>query len=229
MSDRPTLILVPAMPCDGDLYAAQIEACADLVDAQVMILDASDMAANAARLLASAPPRFLLAGTAFGGALALEVAATAPERIAGLWLMNCNPGAHPDPDEVLQMQRRVEAGDYEGVLAELAQLVVGDTDVVARQRFLAMARRAGSDRFLRQNRAAGSRRDHWPKLPRLAIPTLLLWGAQDRLVPLAIGQRLAAEIPTAKLVALPDAHHLPTLQQPTLVNVALRSWLTEIL
>lgn len=229
MPDRPVLILIPAMPCDADLYAAQVAGLADLVEPRVMVLDEPTMGESAAALLAAAPAHFLLAGTAYGGALALEIAARAPDRIGGLWLMNCNPGAHPDPMEAQEMSARIETGSYEDVLADLGQAVVGSTNDMARQAFLAMARRAGPGRLLRQNQAAAGRSDHWARLGWIKVPTLLLWGAADSLVPLAIGERMAALMPSADFVSLPDCHHLPTLEQPAAVTQAARIWLGRCL
>ncbi len=229
MPDHPVLFLIPAMPCDADLYAAQVAGLADLVEPRVMVLDEPTMAESAAALLAAAPARFLLGGTAYGGALALEIAMQAPDRIEGLWLMNCNPGNHPDPEEAQEMSARIKAGSHEDVLAELAQAVVGSTNAVAREAFLTMARRAGPDRLLRQNQAAAGRKDHWVHLGRIKVPTLLLWGAADSLVPLAIGERMAALMPSADFVSLADCHHLPTLEQPAAATQAARTWLGRCL
>jgi pimeloyl-ACP methyl ester carboxylesterase len=99
---RPTLILLPALPCGADFYASQVDALFDLVDPKIMVLEEASLAASAAALLAAAPANFFLAGTAYGGCLAIEIAVTAPERIAGLWLMNCNPGRIP----ILRVQGR---------------------------------------------------------------------------------------------------------------------------
>jgi len=52
------------------------------------------------------------------------------------------------------------------------------------------------------------------KLDQITIPTLVVWGAEDQLVPLADGQDYAAKIPHAKLVVVPQSGHSPATEQP---------------
>lgn len=51
----------------------------------------------------------------------------------------------------------------------------------------------------------------------IRAPTLILWGANDALVPVAQGQRLVREIAGAELVVLPDRAHSPQLEDPEAV------------
>jgi pimeloyl-ACP methyl ester carboxylesterase len=194
-----------------------------------MALEEASLAASAEAVLASAPPRFFLAGTAYGGCLALEVAVTAPERIAGLWLMNCSPGPHPDPEEAAQLHSRVRVGAFREIMEEWAEIIVDPRATAARDRFLKMALAAGPERFLRQHDAAALRRDHWAQLGGIESPTLLLWGEEDRFVPATVGRRMAAAMPAARYIGLPGCRHLPPLEKPALTNQAARSWLTDVL
>lgn len=52
------------------------------------------------------------------------------------------------------------------------------------------------------------------KLASIAIPTLVVWGGDDQIVPLADGKDYAAKIPGAKLVIIPDCGHAPSLEKP---------------
>lgn len=52
------------------------------------------------------------------------------------------------------------------------------------------------------------------RYPELKIPTLLLWGNTDRVVPLAIGRRLEEELPDARLVVLPSCGHVAPEERP---------------
>jgi pimeloyl-ACP methyl ester carboxylesterase len=53
-----------------------------------------------------------------------------------------------------------------------------------------------------------------PELPRLATPTLFLWGDRDALGPPSLGREMAALMPNARAEAVPDAGHLVWLDQP---------------
>jgi len=48
----------------------------------------------------------------------------------------------------------------------------------------------------------------------IPIPTLLLWGDADAIVPLAVGERLAREIPRARLAVLANCGHMPQEEMP---------------
>ena len=47
------------------------------------------------------------------------------------------------------------------------------------------------------------------RLGGVTIPTLVVWGQHDRLIPLPLGERFAREIPGARLVVVPDTGHAP--------------------
>jgi pimeloyl-ACP methyl ester carboxylesterase len=59
---------------------------------------------------------------------------------------------------------------------------------------------------------------HDPSLPerldRIAAPTLLLWGAEDRLIPIAHAERYRASIREATLKTIPRCGHLPVIERP---------------
>lgn len=52
------------------------------------------------------------------------------------------------------------------------------------------------------------------KLQGITIPTLVVWGGNDAVVPLADGRDYAAKIPKAKLVIVPECGHAPSLEKP---------------
>jgi pimeloyl-ACP methyl ester carboxylesterase len=59
----------------------------------------------------------------------------------------------------------------------------------------------------------------------LALPTLILWGEVDAWIPLEQGKRLAALIPNAHLIAVPDAGHLLQEDAPEAIIAALLGFL----
>ncbi|MFB3048840.1 MAG: alpha/beta fold hydrolase, partial [Acidimicrobiia bacterium] len=91
---------------------------------------------------------------------------------------------------------------------------------------LDMAARVGSERFLTQNAAQTTRPDNRHVLPTIGAPTLVLCGREERVCPVSVHEQLAAAIPGARLVVVPQAGHLSTIDQPDLVTQAMRSWLT---
>lgn len=55
-------------------------------------------------------------------------------------------------------------------------------------------------------------------LPHIAVPTLLLWGEQDRRSPIEVARQLYGAIPNAQLAVIPNAGHLSNMEQPRLFN-----------
>ena len=61
-------------------------------------------------------------------------------------------------------------------------------------------------------------------LPRIAVPTLLLWGEHDARSPLAVARDFQVAIPDGELVVIPDAGHMSNLERPEQVNDAVRAF-----
>lgn len=66
---------------------------------------------------------------------------------------------------------------------------------------------------------------HW--LHRIDVPTLVVWGERDGIVPRAVGEAYAAGIPGAQLQILPKAAHLPLLEQPAELAALIKPFLSE--
>lgn len=221
------IIFLPAMPCDERMYSDQVEGLKDLVSTSVQVLAHATLAKSAESLLATTSDAFILAGTAYGGCLAMEVLAQAPDRVRGLWLMNCHPGVHPNPDLVRTTSRRIRSREHQRVIAEFADNAIPADDVASRAAFVQMALDAGPDLFARQSDATLTRSDRWPTLASCKIPTLLLWGSVDRFVPVDVGRRIAPLMPHAHFASLEGCGHFPTLERPSLCTEIARQWLGE--
>ena len=61
-------------------------------------------------------------------------------------------------------------------------------------------------------------------LPRIAVPTLLVWGELDARSPLSVARQFEQAIADATLVVIPGAGHVSQLEQPDLVNAAVREF-----
>jgi 3-oxoadipate enol-lactonase len=72
------------------------------------------------------------------------------------------------------------------------------------------------------------RPDSTPTLAQINIPTLLLPGADDPIVPLVEAQAMYAAISGARMQVIPDAGHLPNLENPAAFNQALSKFLEKI-
>ena len=62
---------------------------------------------------------------------------------------------------------------------------------------------------------------------KLAVPTMVLWGAKDSITPIAQGQDLVRLIPGARLEVLPMAGHIPAIEDERTFNSALLEFLRD--
>ena len=217
-------VLIPALLCNQGLYADLIEHLGDAVSAHVLMSPKPTLEESAADILARAPEKFVLVGTSYGGNLALEIALTAPDRIQALWLMGCDPAPAPEgrPDLVAAL-----AATPDAVIDMLAARVAHPDHTEAAATFKAMARTVGAPTGALQATALGVRKDATPSLGTLTMPALILWGADDALVPVAIGQSLADALPHAHFHTLPHCGHLPTLEKPAETASLFRTFLEQ--
>jgi pimeloyl-ACP methyl ester carboxylesterase len=65
------------------------------------------------------------------------------------------------------------------------------------------------------------------RYPEIEAPTLVMWGRQDRVVPLSVGQRLADAMPNARLHVLEECGHLPMEEWPDESFAVLAGFLND--
>jgi pimeloyl-ACP methyl ester carboxylesterase len=225
------LLLLPGFLCDEDLWRDQLTGLADVADGRVADLGHGDsIAALARQVLATAPPRFALAGFSFGGYVAQEIARQAPQRIERLALLDTS--FHADTPERIAQRRAANKsvslpGEFRGMTEQLLPSFIAaehlhDTALV--QRINAMTLRQGREVFVRQN--AMRREDGAAVLRGLACPVLVLCGRHDVLTPPALHREMAALMPQADLVVVEDSGHMSPMEQPAAVTRAMRQWLS---
>lgn len=219
MSGLP-IVFVPGLMCTGRIYQHQVE---HLGQGRAVLLanhwSHDSMAAIAASILAVAPDRFALAGTSMGGYIAFEILRQAPERVEKLILMSTS--ARPDLPERSQGRRQQVAwtqrnGLYAGTLASFPPLVhpARHEDLPLRNTFVEMALSIGVEGFARQIEAIIGRKDSRADLPGIAVPTLVVVGADDQLIPPEHGQEIAAGIPDARFERVEHCGHMGMIEMP---------------
>ena len=172
------------------------------------------------------PPRSVLVGNSLGGRVAVGVAELAPERVEGLVLV-APAGLTPPATWLAALPKfripgeSVEPKGYrELALAQVFGRPLDDP----RTRPLAERERKALDRvpfaaFLKGSaRCLTEMSRAVPDEARLKAlgPKVkgLLWGRQDRLIPLGVSERLTALWPSARFEILEDSGHVPQLETP---------------
>jgi pimeloyl-ACP methyl ester carboxylesterase len=231
MAESLPIVLVPGLNCSPRLYAPQMPELWRF--GQVAVADHTrddTIAAIAGRILGSAPPRFALAGLSMGGYIVLEIVRQAAGRVARLALLDT--GARADAPEASAKRHTnialAEAGRFEDVIGPQFPLYVHPSragDAALKAEYLAMCRDVGPQAYVRQQKAILSRVDSRPLLPTIRCPTLVLVGEQDAATPPALSEEMAAAIPGARLVIVPECGHLSTMERPQAVTKELVAWM----
>ena len=229
----PPLVLLPGMMCDARLFAPQVAAIHDRAIQVAPIAGADAVSRIAELVLRDAPPRFALAGLSMGGIVAMELMAQAPERIAGLCLMDTNPKAESEAIAAARrpQMERVHAGGLRAVMqGEMKPnyLAEGPERGSILDLCMAMAEALGPETFLRQSRALIGRADRQEVLRQITVPTLILCGREDALCPVHRHELMHDLVAGSSLVVIDGAGHLPTLERPQATNAALQDWLAEV-
>lgn len=230
---KAPLILLPGMMCDARLFAPQIGPLSALGPVSVADLGGADSIAALARgIWHTAPPRAALAGLSMGGIVAMEMLRQAPERVAGLALMDTNPLAETDEAKARRNPQmdKARAGRLDAVMRdEMKPNYL--TDGPRRDEILAlcmeMALDLGPEVFCRQSRALRDRPDQTGTLAAYHGPALILCGRDDALCPVARHELMHGLMPGSRLTVIEGAGHLPTLEQPDQTTAALMRWREE--
>jgi pimeloyl-ACP methyl ester carboxylesterase len=147
-------------------------------------------------------------GHSFGGQVSIQLAATSPDRVGKLVLV-CSAGIRTKPALATRLKRTAARlgkwlAVYGGWLGEKLRAQI--------------YRRVQSQDYanagpLRSTLVRVINEDLARLLPLVTSPTLLVWGEQDRDVPLAAAQVMARLVPAAQLVVLENAGHFAYLDQ----------------
>jgi pimeloyl-ACP methyl ester carboxylesterase len=170
--------------------------------------------------------RAVLVGNSLGGSVALMAAEANPERVQALVLLD--PAAYRDG---------ALSGRWFWDVPGLAEVVTGilpartiakiglgrnfhDADAIPPALLDAYTQQAAArgtiDAFIAQERQLlPADPEAWETRHRtIRVPTLILWGAEDEILPRTQGERLAQDIPGATLLVLPGVGHAPQLETP---------------
>jgi 3-oxoadipate enol-lactonase len=161
-------------------------------------------------------------GISMGGMVAQELALARPEQVRTLTL-GCTycggPGSSVTDPEVWQgMAEAMMSGDRERALraafaANVSPTVAADPAAFARFRAIAERRAVAVPVIMAQLQASAAH-DTYARLPRLQMPTLVVHGTVDRILPFSNGELIASRIAGARLEPLEGVGHLFFWEQP---------------
>lgn len=227
---RQALVLVPGLVCDAEVWHHQMRHLGDVADISVPAVDTGDtMEHLAGDVLASAPPRFALAGFSMGGYVALEMLRQAPERVLRLALLDTS--ARPDtPEKSASRRTAIDAiarGRYRDVIEGMMPVLLhpdrqnGPLAGLVRT----MTARLGPEVFARRHQAMLTRADSRDLLRTADHPVRVICGRQDAMSTLAEHEEMAGLAPRGRWSIIEECGHMSIIERPHAVSALLRDWL----
>ena len=235
--DGPALLLSHGYGATSQMWRGQVEAlskahkliiwdmrghgASDSPDDPTAYGEAATVADMAALLDEAGAERAIIGGLSLGGYMSLAFHLAHPMRVRALLIIDTGPGYRKDEARegwnarALRTAARFEA---EG-LATLARAGV-ETRVGAHRSAEGLALAARGMLTQRDSRVIDN-------LPAIAVPTLVVVGADDTPF-LAASDYMAAKIPGAKKVVIPNAGHAANIDQPEAFNGAVLEFLDEV-
>ena len=179
--------------------------------------------------------RASVVGHSMGGRLAWRLAAEHPERVDKLVLLApdgfASPGfaygKAPDVGPLVRLMKHVlpKAVLRASLAPAYADRKRVKDEMVDRYHDLLLAPGVRGALIARMEQLVLQEPTPW--LQRITAPTLLLWGEQDAMIPVANAQDYLRVMPKARLVALPGVGHLPHEESPQVSLPVLRAFLSE--
>lgn len=174
-----------------------------------------------------------VAGNSMGGFVAATLALAHPERVASLLLSDAVGVASPEPSEA---ELRIREGDNPFLLDDVADFPAFYAMTMARPPYVPgfvraaiaadyVARRDDHEEIFTDLFGVATLDD---RLDEISVPTLVMWGEQDRLVHPSTAQVWADGIAGARTVTYPEAGHMPMLELPGRTAADYRAFLARI-
>jgi pimeloyl-ACP methyl ester carboxylesterase len=178
---------------------------------------------------AGLPERFALVGSSFGSLVSIAFALAHPERVKALVLVSPVASVHRVRRWALALSTLVRMPKpFAYLFAPTVARVLGGRFLPAegRAEIVREARRLSPLELLRRLEDI-LEADYLEALERLRVPTLIIHGARDLLVPLSYARDVAARIPGSRLEVLREASHLPYMSHTTAFNAFVDDFLSR--
>ena len=216
-----------------DVLAWDAPGCGGSADpvAGLRLADYADAAAALVRALGVGPVH--LAGHSFGAGLAIEVYARHRQLVRSLVLSGAYAGwrgSLPPAEVEARLNRALAELDrppekwVDSYLAGFFGRSVPPQAVEAARTMMLDVRPAGALSML----TAFANADLRAVLPTIAVPTLLIYGADDIRAPRGVGEALHAAIPGSRMILVPAAGHDVNLEAPEEYDAAVRGFLRMV-
>ena len=173
------------------------------------------------------------AGLSIGGMIALRAAITHPARVLGLILLDTHAGPETlsTKAKYALLAQLVRKNGVSSVVGPISKLMFGKTSFASRKElvteWIEKFKSVDVDSVLCVRKALVQRDDVRTKIQKLTIPALVMCGTEDKALPIKYSKEISDLIPNSKLIEVPRAGHLLSLEEPSLVYEAMHEFLAR--
>lgn len=183
-------------------------------------------------------PRAVVAGNSFGGQLAWQFALDHPQRVERLVLVDAagyprNATSIPIGFRLAQIPVLAPLMDNllpRAMIEASLRNVYGDPSQVSDElidRYYELTLRAGNRQALRQRFTQADGGSGYTRIAELNVPTLIIWGGRDQLIPPVNAERFQRDIEGSRVVLFDDLGHVPQEEDPARTVAVLQTFLNE--
>jgi pimeloyl-ACP methyl ester carboxylesterase len=233
------VLFLPGLACDQAVWRPAPRRISEIATVGVADYGGSDSLKKMAEAaLGRAPNRFALAGHSMGGRVAFEIIRQAPERVAGMALLDTAyrpfPVGEAGERERAERLRLVALARSQGMRAMARDWVqnmvhrsrLSDEELI--ESIVEMFQRKSPEIFASQIKALLERPDATPVLSAIRCPTLVLCGREDSWSMPETHKQMRARIPQSKLVFIERCGHMAPMERPQQVTAALLEWVEVV-
>lgn len=196
----------------------------DPIGGPVLTMDA--LADGVAAFLGEEPADVV--ALSMGGYLALALWERHPQVVRSLVFMDTKAEADTDEGRAGRqaMAESVVANGAASLVEPMTDaLLAPDAGLWAKARLRTMIEDTPVETIVAALNGMAARPDRTPLLASIDVPSLVVVGDQDRLIPVTQAEAMAEALPGGSLVVVEDAGHLPPIEQPAAVNGVLARFL----
>ncbi len=173
-------------------------------------------------------------GCSLGGYVLFEMLNSAPNYVGAIGLVSTRPGADNEEGRT-NRDKMIDLVDREGVEAVASQMVPKLLGKTTQSERPDQPQQVGN--LVKSNTAAGvktavramkDRRDSTPLLARIDVPTLIVHGTEDALIPPAEAESMHRNIRHSQLELISMSGHLPNLERPASFDGVLWQFLNKL-
>ena len=176
----------------------------------------------------------IIGGLSMGGYVLFNLYRLYPNKFAGIILADTNCGA--DTEEKRQgrfdLIGKIESDGAQALLENMLPKLISDytkeNEKLLVKKLETEFSAVNPQGAIAALRGMAEREDHCDLLESITVPTILIFGEEDKITNLEIAEKMRSQINNSKLVKIKNAGHYSNLEQPEQFNEALREFVESV-